>query len=55
MKQPLYALNDDWSFAPRDVEDAFHPQQVVAMAQHQRVEPIGYMLPVQRIRELEAE
>ena len=53
MEQALYRLHHDRVFAPDDGEDALHPQQIVAVGQHQRVEPVGDMLPMQRFGECE--
>ena len=47
MKQALHRLHDDRTFAVDNIEDALHAQQVIAMAEHQRVEPVGDMVPMQ--------
>jgi hypothetical protein len=52
MEQPLHSLHDDWSLSPIDVQNTLHPKQVIAVAQHERVKPIGDVLPMQRCIEL---
>ena len=55
MEQPLHGLNHNRVVAAGNIEDALHAQQIVAVTEHQGVEPIRHVLPMQRRIELQTE
>src|SRR5258708_22578120 len=55
MKQALHRLHDYRTIAAGDVENSLHAQQILTMAKHQRIEPVGNVVPMQRLVELKDE
>ena len=55
MEQTLHRLHHDRPFAADNCKDTLDPQEIVAVRHDQRIEPVGHVLPMQRLREFQAE